>query len=130
MGNAGFRKALVVVQFVFSVALIISTLIIGLQLKYVREKGLGFDKEHIFSFDMRQELVEHYAAARQQLLKNRAVSGVASSMAPIIGESATTGDTDWEGKPAGSLGSVLMKKESECLASSLLNRASYLLFSC
>lgn len=101
-GNAGFRKALVVTQFVFSVALIISTIVIGLQLKYVREKDLGYDKEHIFSFFIRQELFDHFAAARTELLKNPGVLEVSSSTSPIVGVNTTTGDTDWEGKEAGS----------------------------
>jgi putative ABC transport system permease protein len=102
MGNAGFRKVLVVTQFVFSVALIISTIVIGLQLKYVREKDLGYDKEHIFSFSIRQELFDHFAAARTELLKKPGVIEVSSSTSPMVGVNGTTGDTEWEGKEAGS----------------------------
>jgi len=45
-GGAFFRQALVVVQFSISVFLIIGTIIIMSQMKYVKEKELGYDKEH------------------------------------------------------------------------------------
>lgn len=47
IGNVFFRKALVVTQFVFSVGLIISTLVIGNQLKFIRQKDIGYNKEHV-----------------------------------------------------------------------------------
>ena len=48
IGSKGnFRKVLVVVQFSFSIMLITSTIIIGKQLKYIREKNLGYDKENV-----------------------------------------------------------------------------------
>lgn len=45
--SAGLRKALVVFQFVLSVGLLCSTLLIQRQLDFLREKNLGFDKEHV-----------------------------------------------------------------------------------
>ncbi|HLP73186.1 MAG TPA: ABC transporter permease [Bacteroidales bacterium] len=41
-----FRQALVAVQFTISVLLIIGTIVIMSQMKYVKEKELGYDKEH------------------------------------------------------------------------------------
>jgi len=45
-GGALFRQSLVVVQFSISVLLIIGTIIISNQMKYVKEKELGYDQEH------------------------------------------------------------------------------------
>ncbi|HKZ66238.1 MAG TPA: ABC transporter permease, partial [Chitinophagaceae bacterium] len=45
-GGSIFRQALVVVQFSISVLLIIGTIIIVSQMKYVKEKELGYSKEH------------------------------------------------------------------------------------
>jgi putative ABC transport system permease protein len=45
-GGSLFRQALVVVQFSISVLLIIGTIIIMSQMKYVKEKELGYNKEH------------------------------------------------------------------------------------
>jgi putative ABC transport system permease protein len=46
-GGAFFRQALVVVQFSISVLLIIGTIIIMDQMRYVRTKSLGFDQEQV-----------------------------------------------------------------------------------
>jgi putative ABC transport system permease protein len=47
-GNSGaLRKSLIVFQFSISVFLIISTLIIFQQLSYIRNKNLGFKKDHV-----------------------------------------------------------------------------------
>lgn len=45
-GGSFFRQALVVIQFSISVLLIIGTIIIMSQMKYVKEKELGYNKEH------------------------------------------------------------------------------------
>lgn len=99
IGNVAFRKTLVVTQFVFSVGLIISTIVIGGQLKYIREKDLGFDKDQVFSFTLDDKMYEHSAAIRTQLAQHAevlAVAGSDNSMANTLG--STTGDTEWEGK--------------------------------
>jgi len=96
--KATFRKVLVVTQFVFSVGLIISTIVISRQLQYMREKDLGFDKEHVFVFGLRNELHGHFEAVRNELLKQPGVLGVASISGTIAGVNGTTGDTYWDGK--------------------------------
>lgn len=101
-GNNQFRRVLVVTQFVFSVALIISTIVIALQLKYIREKNLGFDREHVLSVPLRDEMVQHYDAVRGELLKMPGVVDVSSGNDSPTAIYQTTGDTDWEGKPENS----------------------------
>lgn len=45
--QAGFTKPLVVLQFILSAFLIISSIIMYRQMNYIANKNLGFDKEHI-----------------------------------------------------------------------------------
>jgi putative ABC transport system permease protein len=100
VGSKGnFRKVLVVVQFSFSILLITSTIIIGKQLKYIREKNLGYDKENVFSFWM-HNINKHYDVAANELLKQPGISGVTESGADIINNSSGSTDIDWEGKRA------------------------------
>jgi len=96
--KATFRKVLVVTQFVFSVGLIISTIVISRQLQYMRQKNLGFDKEHVFVFGLRNEQHAHFEAVRNELLKQPGVLGVASISGTIAGINGTTSDTYWDGK--------------------------------
>ena len=48
-GNLSFRKILVVFQFLIAQVFVISTCIIGLQLKYSLQNNLGFDKDDIIT---------------------------------------------------------------------------------
>lgn len=99
-GNAGLRKVLVVVQFVFSIGLITMTIIVARQLKYMKEKDLGYDKEQVFSFNLRSELYDHFDAVKNELLKQPGVQGIATSNSTVVDISSSTGDTHWEGKEA------------------------------
>jgi ABC-type antimicrobial peptide transport system permease subunit len=103
IGSKGaFRKVLVVIQFSFSIMLIVSTIIISNQLKYIREKKLGYDKENIFSFNMRN-MNAHYDAAIAELTQQPGIIGVTAAGSDILNSWSSTGDTDWEGKPAGEI---------------------------
>ena len=98
VGNVFLRKTLVVTQFVFSVSLLIATIVISKQLQFVREKDLGFDKEHVFVFWLKDEMHKHFEAFRNELLKQPGVLGVASINGTVAGVNGTTSDTYWEGK--------------------------------
>ncbi|MDN3547894.1 ABC transporter permease [Mucilaginibacter aquaedulcis] len=70
-GNVSFRKILVVVQFSISIILIVATTIVFQQLRYIQQKSLGFDKEHILTtgnpFSESQ-----FEAFRNEVIKNNA----------------------------------------------------------
>ena len=97
ISDASFRRILVVTQFAVSMILIVSTLIIGKQLRYIRSKDLGYDKEHVLSFTMRN-LSDHYDAFKNDLLKLPGVSGVTKASANIIRIGGQTGSNWWPGK--------------------------------
>jgi putative ABC transport system permease protein len=62
MGNSStswLRHALVVIQFSLSVLLIVSTIIVFRQTKYLNTKDLGFDKEQVVYFQVRDSLVSN-----------------------------------------------------------------------
>lgn len=97
VGNIAFRKILVVTQFIFSIGLIIGTLIINSQLKYIREKELGYDKSYVFGFAMR-DMEKNYEAVRAQLLTQPGIDGIASAGDNITNIQNSTSDTEWDGK--------------------------------
>jgi putative ABC transport system permease protein len=100
IGDAMFRKILVVVQFTFSVVLIVSTLIITQQLKYIQSKNLGYDKSHVFGVWMR-DASRHYDAVRAELLKQPGVEGVTRATGNIVSSGNISGDNSWDGKAPG-----------------------------
>lgn len=102
IGNVAFRRILVVLQFSASIILIIGTLVIGNQLRFIRNKNLGYDKENIFSFTMRDGMQKDFNVMKTELLKNPAVLSVTRAGRNIITNGSSTGDNDWDGKPANS----------------------------
>jgi putative ABC transport system permease protein len=97
IGDVLFRKILVVTQFVFSIVLIIGTMIITGQLNYIRQKDLGYDKTNVLSFWMR-DMTSHYDAVKAELLKQPGVLDVTRSNQNVIRFRGFSGDLDWDGK--------------------------------
>ncbi|MFB9844326.1 ABC transporter permease [Mucilaginibacter ginsenosidivorans] len=97
VGDIMFRKILVVIQFAFSVLLIIGTIVITSQLNYIRSKSLGFDKTDVISVWMR-DMDKHYDAAKAELLKASGVLDVTRSNQNIVRFQGFTGSVDWDGK--------------------------------
>ena len=97
--KGGFRKVLVVIQFSFTIMLMVSTIIIAKQLQYIRQKNLGYDKANVFTINMRN-IADHYDAAKAELLKQPGILGVTESGSDILDNGSSTGDADWDGKTA------------------------------
>lgn len=91
------RKVLVVLQFTFTIGLIICTVVIYLQLHFMQNRDLGYDTENIVSFAAYNEYEENYEAAKSELLQSPHVEAVSRGFPPPSGEWGTT-EVDWEGK--------------------------------
>jgi putative ABC transport system permease protein len=97
VSKASFRKILVVTQFACSVGLILSTIVIRDQLRYIREKNLGFDQSQVFSVNMREGMQNHYKAITNELRQLPAVGSVAAASGHLPGMGNETAAW-WEGK--------------------------------
>ena len=74
------RKGLVVLQFTISIVLIIGTTVIMNQLKFLKNKNLGFKKEQIVVIPARDSsLLNKYDSIKSELIKNTSVLKVATS---------------------------------------------------
>jgi putative ABC transport system permease protein len=75
-----FRKYLVTAQFVISIGLIISTITINEQMKYVRAKSLGFDKENVITIPVKTgTLPDRFETFRNSLLEHSQIRNVSVS---------------------------------------------------
>jgi len=99
-GNISFRKILVVAQFSISIILIITTIIVLQQLRYLQQTSLGYDKEHIITVPYNNFLNTPYEAFRNDLLQNSDVKDVARSsriptgrLLDAMGASTNSGDS-------------------------------------
>ena len=100
-GNANFRRVLVIFQFTLSIVLIVCTIIIGNQLKYMQNKKLGYNKDNIgyFMFPIRPGDPK-LEALKKELCNNPDIVSVTKGNSPINLE-ATSGGYTWAGKKAG-----------------------------
>jgi putative ABC transport system permease protein len=91
------RKLLVVGQFVFTILLIIGTLVIYSQLHFIQNKDLGYDTDNIFTFASYGQFGRNYEAAKNELLQNPNILSVCRAFPPSPGFRGTE-NVDWEGK--------------------------------
>jgi putative ABC transport system permease protein len=92
-----FRRGLVTAQFVFSVTLIIITLVIGKQLKFVREKDPGYERSQTFSFPL-NKMRKHIDAIKAELKAVAAIEDVATTDNRLVDNRRTTAGVSWTGK--------------------------------
>lgn len=82
--GSGFRRILVVAQFVISISLIIGSITIYNQIDFMKNKKLGFEKEHVLVIpNMNQVTRQSYLSIRDELTNIPGVKAVgASSLVP------------------------------------------------
>lgn len=95
------RKILVVLQFSCSVALIISTIVVYQQIQYVRQRPLGYNIDRILSTDLNNDLRQHYAALREDLLREGLITSIASTSNSATQVWSHSDVSQWPGKRAG-----------------------------
>jgi putative ABC transport system permease protein len=97
-GNARFRRVLVIFQFSLSILLIICTLIVESQLKFIQNKDLGFNKDNIgyFMFPTRPGDPK-LETLKKELSNNPDILGVTMAWNPFYNE-VTRSDFNWTGK--------------------------------
>jgi predicted permease len=100
-GSAGFiRKGLVVVQFVISVTLIISTIIIYRQIQHVKDRDLGYNRQGLIYTGLTGSMKENFTVIKDDLIKTGVVENAALSNDYVLQLGSSTGDFAWQGKDA------------------------------
>ncbi len=87
-GKKGFRvrQTLVLVQFIISIAVIASTILMVLQIRYVADKPLGFNKENLVLIVLRDaEVIEKYPIIKNALLKDSHILNISMTRVPPTG---------------------------------------------
>jgi putative ABC transport system permease protein len=98
------RKILVVVQFTFSIALIIGTVIVYKQIQYAKNRPVNYRNEGLISINMSTpDLYGHYDAIRSDLLSTGVVDNMAESSSPTTNVWSNQIGFNWQGKDPNSL---------------------------
>ncbi len=110
--NTSLRSALVVFQFVVSIALIISTLVVWRQMSFILHKNLGFDKEQVVLLQGTHTLGQQLPVFKQALRQISGVQSVSvSDFLPITGAGTKrNGNTFWELGKDKNLDDVIIQK--------------------
>ncbi|RRA99781.1 ABC transporter permease [Larkinella rosea] len=93
--GAWMRRGLVVFQFSISLILIISTIVVVRQLRFMQSQNLGFNKERVLSIELRKlprmDFINNYESLKQQVASLPNVKSV-------TGVSALPGRDGWNGQ--------------------------------
>jgi putative ABC transport system permease protein len=93
------RKALVVIQFTVSVAMIIGTIVVYQQIQYAKNRPVGYSKEGLLTIGLNDPNYKgKYDLFKTELLNTGVVSDVALSNSPLTNISNRNGGYTWKGK--------------------------------
>jgi ABC-type antimicrobial peptide transport system permease subunit len=98
-GNAGFRRVLVIFQFSLSVLLIICTLVVMNQFKYMQNKKLGFNKDNLGHFQFGMGFPKE--VLKKDLRNNPDILSVTITQQNPLNIMSTSGSFNWEEKKEG-----------------------------
>ncbi|HTD98237.1 MAG TPA: ABC transporter permease [Mucilaginibacter sp.] len=92
------RKGLVVSQFVISIVLIISTIIIYQQVNHVKARNLGYNKDNLINMNLQGDLKDHYSSVKNDLLSTGVVENTTMSQFLAVQIYSSTDEFKWQGK--------------------------------
>ena len=92
------RQVLVVLQFGFSIVLLISTIVIFQQIDLVKNRDIGYKQDNLISVELTNDLRENYDVIKQELLQSGLASSVTRSNSQIT-QINSNNFLGWPGKP-------------------------------
>jgi putative ABC transport system permease protein len=97
-GAVYFRKVLVVSQFVISIGLIISTVIVFQQISHARSRSLGYNPNNLILLWMSDDVSKNYNVIKQEFLNTGNIEAVTKASSPMTGVWNSWDSFSWEGK--------------------------------
>ncbi len=93
------RKALVVVQFTVSVALIIATIVIYQQIQFAKNRPVGYSRANLVNIPVSNSSIhDHFNAVKDELMHTGAITAVAESTIPTTDVFNSTSGLNWSNK--------------------------------
>ncbi|MEJ7558239.1 MAG: ABC transporter permease [Pedobacter sp.] len=101
--SVSIRKVLVVVQFVFAVCLIVVTLVIYQQLRFVQNKPIGYDKANLVQINIQGKMGDEHKLEllKTLIMKSGAATHVTFFSKDITEDGNNTTNISWEGRIKG-----------------------------
>jgi len=96
-GNLLFRNSLVVIQFMVSIILLVGTVVIYNQLKFIKDRDPGFEKANLLYMPITGDIWNNQQALRNELKQNSLTNDFTITSDLPTNLSNATG-ADWDGK--------------------------------
>ncbi len=93
-----FRKLLVSFQFLLTIVLIISTIVVNRQLHFIKDQKLGFDKDRVLCIKLQGDLNKKAEFIKSELKKDGDVEDVSGVSYPPSQIRRSTIIREWEGR--------------------------------
>lgn len=100
-GRNRLRSILVVMQFGFALTLIVSTIVVHRQTRFLQQRDVGYDRSHLIYEHLTGTLPTNFNAYRQALLSTGYVTSVTCSSSPVTQRLSNTSAIQWSGKDPG-----------------------------
>ena len=97
-GGDLFRKGLIIFQFAASVAIVLGSIVVARQLRFIRTFDLGFDRNQIVVMDNNPEILPRLDAFKQELRVRPGIVNVTFASAKPLEVRLAVG-INWEGNP-------------------------------
>lgn len=96
--GAYLRKSLVILQFAIAIILILATIVIYTQLKFLRTTDLGFDPTNVINFISMHQLDQNFEGKKALFMSNPNVINFCRGSLPLLRSESGTENVNWEGK--------------------------------
>jgi ABC-type antimicrobial peptide transport system permease subunit len=100
-GGSLLRKGLVTFQFVISIFLIITTIVMIKQQRYLEDRPIGYDQENLIDIPARGDMGAKFPVLKQELLRIPGIKNVSAGTDNLLSYGGATNDIQWPGKTAG-----------------------------
>jgi len=97
-GGSLFRKSLVVVQFALTALLVVGTLVIYGQVRFMKAKSLGFDREHLLYASLEGGVLADIESFKHELLRLPGVGSATATTHSPTGVYTNGQGWNWEGR--------------------------------
>ncbi len=94
------RHILVVGQFVISIMLISSTIIVYRQVQHIKSRHMGYDPNNLINIAASEDVTKNYDVIKQELLQTGKIASITRTLSPITEIWWKSPSPDWNGKPA------------------------------
>jgi ABC-type antimicrobial peptide transport system permease subunit len=111
------RRVLVVLQFCFAITLIICTLIVREQLRYIESRDTGYNRNNLIYVNMAGDIGKNYPLIRQELLGSGVAASVTKTWTPMTWGGGHSWSFRWAGmEPADTNTTITVFSEDAGLA--------------